>query len=259
MATKLLLKKVQIDPFTGTSFDEQISLWLRSLEDFYDAHETSADERLTATPLLFQKTAKLWWQGLRDDFHAHNGTWTHLKQALITRFEDPNHIQNARDALARLRQVTSVAKYIEEFNVLRVRAGNISEPEAIQRFRDGLKPMLQQHFRGNPDHCQELGQMQRIAGSLDHARFLFNKPPHHHRPQNHHQPSRHHSLSSYSGSNNTPQPMELDTMTMGHHSSTIHNDPVKQEDYRAGNCFYCHERGHRAKECPRKRLGKARS
>jgi hypothetical protein len=69
MATKLILKKVEIEPFTGTSFNEHVSLWLRSLEDFYDAHETDVDERLSATPLLFRKTAKIWWQNIRDNFH----------------------------------------------------------------------------------------------------------------------------------------------------------------------------------------------
>ncbi|KAI8348214.1 hypothetical protein B0O80DRAFT_429744 [Mortierella sp. GBAus27b] len=104
MATHQILKKVKIEPFNGTSFDEQVSLWLVSLEDYYDAQETEAEERLSATPLLFQKTAKLWWQGIREAFHLNGGTWLDLKQALIARFEDPNRVQNARDGLARLRQ-----------------------------------------------------------------------------------------------------------------------------------------------------------
>jgi hypothetical protein len=251
MATKLILKKVEIEPFTGTSFNEHVSLWLRSLEDFYDAHETDVDERLSATPLLFRKTAKIWWQNIRDNFHEQKGTWENLKQALIDRFEDPNYIQNARDALARLRQVSSVAKYIEEFNVLRVRAGDVSEPEAIQRFRDGLKPMLQQHFRGNPDHTQSLGQMQRIAGSLDHARFLFQKNQPNTRPQHTHTPR---PFSSSSSHTQYPQPMELDSMVS---SSSRHS--MKEADFKSGRCFYCHEQGHKAQECPRKRSGKARS
>lgn len=254
MATHQILKKVKIDPFNGTSFDEQVSLWLASLEDYYDAQETDADERLSATPLLFQKTAKLWWQGIRESFHLNGGTWLDLKQALIARFEDPNRVQNARDGLARLRQVTSVNRYIEEFNVLRVRAGDVSEPEAIQRFRDGLKPALQQHFRGNPDHAQSLGQMQRIAGSLDNAWHLTKRNA----PTFRENPSR---LNSY------PQPMELDAAFV----PSAPTDPrlraraerLKEEDYRQGNCFYCHERGHKASDCGRKKSamesGKARS
>jgi hypothetical protein len=255
MATHQILKKVKIDPFTGTSFDEQVSLWLSSLEDYYDAQETDADERLTATPLLFQKTAKLWWQGIRENFHANNGTWLDLRQALIARFEDPNRIQNARDALSRLRQVTSVNRYIEEFNVLRVRAGDVSEPEAIQRFRDGMKPALQQHFRGNPDHAQTLGQMQRIAGSLDNAWHLARNSQSSHRDT----PNRF-AQASY------PQPMELDASFV----RPVPVDPrpharaerLKEDDYRQGNCFYCHEKGHRAVNCSRKRQnesGKDRS
>jgi hypothetical protein len=254
MATKLILKKVEIEPFTGTSFNEHVSLWLRSLEDFYDAHETDAVERLSATPLLFRKTAKLWWQNVRDDFHQCEGTWDNLKQALIDRFEDPNYIQNARDALARLRQVSSVAKYIEEFNVLRVRAGDVSQPEAIQRFRDGLKPMLQQHFRGNPDHTQSLGQMQRITGSLDHARFLFQKSQSNPRTHSNHSPRPYSSHSSHSPSTQYPQPIELDSL-----ATPQSRDIIKDADFKAGRCFYCHEKGHRAQECPRKRSGKVRS
>ncbi|KAF9112518.1 hypothetical protein BGX27_003238 [Mortierella sp. AM989] len=104
-----------------------------SLDEYYDVAETDDDERLTATPLLFRGPAKLWWRSIRDEFHN-----------------------------------SGVIRYIEEFNTLRG-AGDVSEAEAIQRFRNGLKPALFNHFRSYPDHNQSNGLMQRIAGSLDNA------------------------------------------------------------------------------------------
>jgi len=253
MATHQILKKAQLEHFTGTSFDEQVTLWLSNLDDYYDLLETEDHERLSATPLLLRGTAKIWWQGIRGDFHTNNGTWTDFKQAMISRFEDPNRVLNARDELARLRQTTSVIRYIEEFNVLRVKAGDVSEPEAIQRFRDGLKPALQQHFRGNPDHNHSLAQVQRIAGSLDNAWHVHRVAT---RPA-----GRGYTDGSF------PQPMELDAAYVqqpqrGAYSSGARlpdADKIKQEDYRLGNCYYCHKRGHKAISCPRKNSGNARS
>jgi len=250
MATHQILKKFQLETFSGISYTEQVSVWLLALEDYFDALDTEPAERISATPLLFRKNAKLWWRGFRQDFEANGGTWMDMKNSLILQFEDPNLVQNARDELARLKQTTSVVKYVEQFNILRVRAGDVSESEAIQRFRDGLKPELQLHFRGNPEHNQSLSQVQRIAGSLDNSWHLQRTNVA--RPYNR-QPAVEMRF---------PQPMELDTAQMRRPNPTgprRPNDRTKEEDFRLGNCFYCHERGHRAQECPRKKSGNARS
>src|SRR5690554_4372070 len=175
MATLQILKKVKLASFSGSSYDEHIRLWISSLDEYYDAMETDATERLTATPLLFEGTAKRWWQNIRGAFHTNDGTWLDLKQALCDQFEDPNSVQNARDQIARLHQRTSVVRYLEAFNELRAIAGDITEAESIQRFRDGLKAHLQQHFRGNPDHCRSLAQVQKIAASLDNSQYQYRR------------------------------------------------------------------------------------
>ena len=252
MALQQILKKVKIDHFTGNSFDENVTDWILQLDEFFDAQDTPEDERLRSAPVMFSSTAKSWWRNFQIQFMENHGTWLDFKQALVGQFEDPNMVQNARDDLGHLRQTHSVIRYTEQFNRLRARAGNVSEAEAIQRFRDGLKSSIQYHFRGNPDHTQSLAQVQRIAGSLDNTW-------HRSRSTSQFQPSGRYETTQ----GRFPQPMELDSAYVQHRNSGPSRpraDPAKEEDYRKGNCFYCHQHGHVAVNCPRKpQAGNARS
>ncbi|KAF9176142.1 hypothetical protein BGZ50_001670 [Haplosporangium sp. Z 11] len=116
MATHQILKKVQLDTFSGFSYSEYVSDWLRTLDDYFDAMETEPAKRIVAASLLFRGNAKLWWQGFRQEFLLNGGTWFDFKNSLTIQFEDPNMIQNSRDELSRLKQVTSVVKYCSSQN-----------------------------------------------------------------------------------------------------------------------------------------------
>src|SRR3546814_6883210 len=65
---------------------------------------------------------------------------------------------------------TLFRSYIAEFEKCRALLEDLSEPEAIQLFLNGLKPKLQEHFAGNPslrtrseEHTSELQSLMRIS------------------------------------------------------------------------------------------------
>jgi hypothetical protein len=70
-----------------------------------------------------------------------------------------------------------VTKDIAEFEKGRALLEDLSEPEAIQLFLNGLKPKIQEHFAGNPSLRTNLYSIMQIAESLDNVLFK-NKQSH---------------------------------------------------------------------------------
>jgi hypothetical protein len=85
---------------------------------------------------------------------------------------------------------------------------------------------------------------QRMKLQATNERLGFNRPP---QKKKNYGSSRY-SAPSTGGGSRDPNAMEVDRMT----------DAEREEHFKSGKCFTCHQTGHRSKNCPKKKTGDAR-
>ena len=99
-------------------------------------------------------------------------TWQEFVNAAESQFGATNDRQKARDELARLVQKTSVEDYAGKFKDLKTRIKGISDDECLDRFKRGLKAVVQLDVeRAN---LQDLQQAMSHALRADDILFRIN-------------------------------------------------------------------------------------
>jgi len=247
------LKNVHLSTFSGLP-KEDVDDWIEEISEYYDLLLVHPTNRVQASRLLLRGNARRWVRNYQPPLEPDEH-WNHFTQALKTRFGSPNSKLFARSKIYQLKQTGSVTSYIHAFENLQAKIDDFGEAEAMQVFIQGLKPKLQEHFAGNPSLRDELPKVMQIAESLDNVQYrhrsvAFTAKTHYHQSTQDH----------------GPWPMDLSTMSSQSSAPAKGNfnpGQKKQDDYKRGACFYCHETGHQVKECPKKmnqpKLGKAQS
>lgn len=242
------LKNVSVTLFHGRP-NESIQDWLSEVNEYFDVVNATPAQRAQGARLLLRDNARRWVRNLPQ---CPEGTdvWKHFQDNIRSRFQSPNAKFFARSKLYELKQRGPVTKYIAAFEDLSSKIDDLSEPEAMQAFLNGLKPKLQEHFAGNPSLRQNLQMIMQIAESLDSV--------HHHNYVQLHAPR--HTPQAMQGT--FPQPMEVDAITAQDRYKKTANTNQKQIDLANRACFYCHQPNHQARQCPnrtRNQSGKALS
>jgi hypothetical protein len=240
------LKNVPLSVFNGRPH-ENVQDWLSEISEYFDLVNATSVQRAQGAKVLLRENARAWVRQLPP---CPEGTdaWEYFKLNLKARFENPNSKFFARSKLYSLKQTGSVTKYIAEFEKGRAILEDLSEPEAIQLFLNGLKPKIQEHFAGNPSLRTDLYSIMQIAESLDDVLFK-NKQPHGG------------FVTRQTQQQVFPQPMELDAMVQRSNAARGPNQKQKQQDMANRTCFYCHQPNHQVRNCPSKQkdAGKAAS
>ena len=231
------LKNVSVTVYHGRP-TESVEDWLSEVNEYFDVINATSAQRVQGARLLLRDNARRWVRNLPQ---CPEGTdvWKHFQTNIRSRFQSPNAKFFARSKLYELKQRGPVTKYIAAFEDLSSKIDDLSEPEAMQAFLNGLKPKL-----------QDLHMIMQIAESLDsvhHHNYVQLHPPRH---------------TPHTVQDTFPQPMELDAMATQdrHKNATTTNQ--KQIDLANRACFYCHQPNHQARQCPnrtRNQPGKALS
>lgn len=91
---------------------------------------------------------------------------------VMTEFVPEDHVRRARDRLRRLKQTTSVPKYISEFRNCIITINDMSAGERFDRFLQGLKPDV--HLGVLKTQASEFEEVARIALLVDSALWSLN-------------------------------------------------------------------------------------
>jgi len=233
------LKNVPLSVFRGRQ-NENAQDWLSEISEYFDLVNATPQQRTQGAKLLLRDNARAWIRHLSAPM-GHDDPWEHFKHHFKARFENPNAKFFARSKLYSLKQTGSVTKYIAEFEKSRAVLEDLTEPEAMQLFLNGLKPKLQEHFAGNPSLRTNLYNIMQIAESLDNILFKYKQTRtgfvmHQTQP----------APTSY------PQPMELDVMNQQPNTNKRFVNKQKQQDMTNRTCFYCHQPNHQVRQCPNK-------
>lgn len=139
------LKPNKPDAFDGRRDFLAVSTWLFKVEQYLtlsaisNPSATISDEsRIMFASSFMTSTAASWWYTIIQSGQEPS-TWTEFRTLVLNEFVPVDHNRRARDKLRRLKQNSSVSKYLSEFRNCILTVNDMSDGERFDRFVQGLK------------------------------------------------------------------------------------------------------------------------
>jgi len=258
-----VLKPAKPDTFDGSKAN-RLDAWLFQLGEYFDiCGVNQASERVAYAGSMLRGSASTWWRQQRTRMVAGGianiQTWEEFCAGIRAQYALVNSIKVARDALAALKQTTSVQAYAQRFRDITLQIPGITEAEQLDRFVRGLKPRLQKEIAiRDPTTVEEAIRMSERIDVVEFSwrQQQFGKAP--------------------TDNSQRPVPMELgniddDAMELGainRQQQERNNRPLsngfdnrnpltlkeREELRKKKACFKCRQTGHMARSCP-ERMG----
>lgn len=113
--------------------------------------------------------ASVWWDSHKQQVHEDHEQlveyWPEFEQSIQQQFQASNKVQDARDQLARLKQIQSVKAYTAEFIRLSIKIDDLGNVEKLDRYVRGLKPNV--CFEVRRTKPQTFGDAVNVAEAYD--------------------------------------------------------------------------------------------
>ncbi len=204
--------------------------WLFSVQSYFNLKDIPHNKKVAFAAMYLDGIALTWWKSLYLRSNQPT-TWKEFQQEISAKFRCLDKEMMARKKLRNIKQGFSVEQYIAEFTNLTLQISDLSEPEACDHFKEGLKPHIQaQLLQQNVPN--DLPLIQQVAHREDILAFNMAKLTGH-QESNHHNPSRRHHFK---------KPEER----RGVHAMENKNHRRDKKDI---SCYNCQKQGHMAKDC----------
>lgn len=234
------LKPNKPDSFEGTRDFLTLNNWLYTIEQYLSLTRISVPtisitdhNKIAIASSYLKGNAAIW---LYNKVNSSNipATWEAFKNAISTEFIPADHTQRAREKFKRLKQVSSVEKYLSEYRNFILMIGNTNEGEKLDRFIDGLKYQVKvEVLKAN---CESFEDCARVALNIDSAIWRAKRGPN----------GFYNNSQDYG---NTPVPMEIGNVNAGPSKSHQEQQQQRKRDLSRGVCFKCHKVGCRPWKC----------
>ena len=136
------LKPSKPKPYTGARGADKVDVatWLFAIETYFDAAGLTNEERRVKLAVSYlEGNALVWWRS-RCIAHGVSCTYAEFTADLTAAFQPVDPERQARDRIARLRQVGSVGNYAAEFNIQMFHLPHMHMADRVHLFCEGLKP-----------------------------------------------------------------------------------------------------------------------
>jgi hypothetical protein len=140
-------------------------VWLFQFNQYADINQLAENDRPKLAATYLEGNAATWWRNLVTQ-STNDISWVEFQQELIGTFKPVNAKKIARDRLAVLKQVNSVAKYNFDFTQLCLEINDISESEKLDKYVRGLKDKIRVEV--------ELAEPATLAQAMSKAQRIDN-------------------------------------------------------------------------------------
>lgn len=230
------LKPNKPDTYDGRRDFLTVNTWIYKVEQFLNLSQLSSPEtlitdlnRIQFASSYLTGNAAVWWFNVVNGVDAPT-SWEGFRTKLVEEFIPADHNRQARDKLRRLRQNSSVEKYLCDFRNTILMISNISEDEKTDKFVSGLKYDLKLEVLKS--RCNSFEECARMALSVDSAIWG----------------AKTNSFSQFHQAARTgPTPMEIGNVNAA--SSSMTPREQRRQDLSRRACFKCHKTGCRPWKC----------
>lgn len=227
------LKPNKPEPFDGRRDYLVVNTWLYKIEQYLTLVQLSnpglplsEGNRILYASTFLTETAAVWWYTLVQA-NTVPTTWTQFKDKIISEFVPDDHVRRSRDRLRKLKQNSSVSKYLSDFRNICLTVPGMTDGEMWDRFCTGLKYDVRLEVMKSSVTTFE--EAAKIALRVDSAIW---------------------GVTSQVGTSNNetiatqgPTPMEIGNMENSGRGRKLEGQRLK--DYRNNACFTCHKVGCR--------------
>jgi hypothetical protein len=238
--------KIKFPSFHGKSDPEAYLDWELKMDQLFEAHDVRDERRVKLATLEFKDHVLLWWDQIVKERRRCDARplddWDELKAILRKRYVPSHYQRELHQKLQRLKQGSkSVEDYYKDFEILRIRSNTREDEDAIiARFLNGLnydiKDVVElQHFMDIEELVHKSSTIeQQLKRKSTYKKYSSNKDSSHWKDK--HKRDGDSTLApDKEGKSSKPKDPSPSS-----HSST--------------KCFKCLGRGHKAFECPNKKI-----
>lgn len=232
------IKPSKPDIFEGKRDALVVESWIYQIETYLNLLRLSNPElnitdemKIQFSSTLMKKNAASWWYMQVQGGNLPQ-TWDQFKNMFRSEFVPQDSVRRQRDKLRNLVQTKSVSLYLETFRNLVISIPDISEAEKLDKFVNGLKPMIRLEVL--KAGCNNMHDASRIALNVDSALYgagMF------------------HGNNASSSESSGPQPMEIGNVEGETHyrgksfKGKRSKKSQRMKDLENGTCFVCHKEG----------------
>lgn len=228
------------DTFDGKRDFLSVSTWLFKVQQYLSLivlsnpnSVISDDNRIMFASSFMTGTAASWWYTIVQSGRTPS-SWEQFRMLVLNEFVPADHVRRARDKLRRLRQTSSVSKYLADFRNCILMIDDMSEGERFDRFVQGLKHEVRLEILKT--QVSEFEEAARIALRVDSAIWSYTG-----------------SRASVGPAGSVDDPMEIGNIQR---TDQYGDNKRRQraEDIKNNRCVLCHKKHCRPWKCQPKKL-----
>ena len=259
------------DVYSGDS-GENANLWISSIERFLRLTRVEEELQVSTAVSYLKNNSQLWWESYLNSnvLNESEVSFVDFKKNFLARYQPINAIQSSHAKLIRWKQTSGIDAFINGFLNLSsmVPYSVVSELGRIDYFIEGLKPHIRRFvIAGKPTSIQMAITLARenaetfnnsswttnTNSSLQRSKSIINRRTFSNATEN----LNLDNMESLEGDKEEPQCATVgERSTSDMQSQTVFLTQLNEEQkqlYKSGCCFYCRQKGHVKKNCPKRK------
>lgn len=242
--TLINLKPNKPEAYDGTRDYLLVNTWIYNVEQYLNLSQLSSQNvvvsdhnRIAFASSYLKKNAAVWWFNKVNSPESPT-TWDSFKNALTAEFIPEDHCRRARNCLRKIRQTSSVEKYLAEFRNVVLMISDMNESEKVDRFLNGLKYQVKVEVMKNGVNSFE--ECARMAVNVDSAIWGARM-------------SQNGFNTNHSTDRDGTTLMDIGNIN-SRNSSNASRGRRTRNDKQKGAWFKCHKAGYRPWKCDPSRI-----